>query len=455
MKSDFFNERAGKGTVDGTAHYAALLRGTDYSVPKDPIPYGVRYNLLRESRTVGAKSAPNRIVYQPMEGQDADEEGNPTETTAARYRALARGGAGVIWMEAVSVLPEARSNLHQLMITEKNLDAYRRIVENVKEVCLRENGVEPLFVVQLNHSGRFSKPDGKRHPIAAASDPFLDAAAAPETLIADETLASLPECFAANAALCEKVGFDGVDVKCCHGYLFSELLTAKNRPGPYGGCLENRARVLFDSFDACKSALNRAFLACRFGVYDGFPAQTAFGTDPENMEKCDFSEPKKIVEELVRRGLSLLNVTMGSPYLNPWVSRPYRVEARKKGPERLPKTNPLSALSRLFSGAAVFHRAFPDLPVVVTGESGLCGMAPYAAAGLIEADYADFVGFGRMSFAYPEVARDLLNGCFDEKKCCVACSGCSELKKNGLPSGCIVRNPYYRNLYRELIKNDK
>jgi 2,4-dienoyl-CoA reductase-like NADH-dependent reductase (Old Yellow Enzyme family) len=70
-------------------------------------------------------------------------------------------------------------------------------------------------------------------------------------------------------------------------------------------------------------------------------------------------------------------------------------------------------------------------------------------------DMTDFVGFGRMSFAYPEVARDILSESFNPKKICVACGGCSTLKKNVLRSGCIIRNPYYKEIFREFSKAQK
>ena len=54
-----------------------------------------------------------------------------------------------------------------------------------------------------------------------------------------------------------------------------------------------------------------------------------------------------------------------------------------------------------------------------------------------------------MNFAYPDLAKDILSNKFDAKQACVACSGCSTLKKNGLLSGCIIRNKLYRDIYKE------
>lgn len=424
--------------------YKDILKNTGFEIPNVHLPYSDNFELLGKPLKVGSKTVPNRICYQPMEGQDADKNGCPTELTLKRYEALAKGGAGIIWLEAVSVLPEGRSNPHQLMITEQNLDSYKKIVEYCKEICIKHNGYEPIFLLQLNHSGRYCKPDGKPSPIIGMKNKYFDKPDIDYTLASDEYLSSLPEVFAEKALLCEKSGFDGVDIKCCHGYLFSELLSAYDRDGMYGGCFENRTRLLLQSFEACNSILDaKTIRSCRLNIYDGYDTPYSFGTNKYNYETYDLDEPKKLISQLVSKGMSLLNVTMGSPYVNPDVSRPYRAGVDK------PKTNALSALARLFDGANEIHKEFPKLPMVNTGVSGLCGKCAYAAAGMMEEDMTDFVGFGRMNFAYPEIARDILTNRYDEKKCCVACSGCSTLKKNGLLSGCIIKNDLYKDIFKE------
>ncbi len=427
--------------------YQNILKGTGFSVPDIHLPYSTDLSILAQKKTIKGKVCANRICYQPMEGQDADTCGNPTELTFKRYKKLALGGAGLLWFEAVSIVSEGRSNQHQLMINENNLDSYKRIVEQVKETCFKENGFEPIFILQLNHSGRYSKPCGTPAPIVAMRNKYFDIDGINYTLASDEYLSFLPEIFASNALLCEKAGFDGVDIKCCHGYLFSELLSAFDRQGIYGKSFENRTRLLSDTFKACKSAVCAdTILSCRLNVYDGYNTPYSFGTDKDDYEKYDLSEPKILIRKLICEGLDLLNVTMGSPYINPDVSRPY-----KKGVDT-PKTNALVALSRLFEGATEIHRSFPDLPVVNTGASGLCTGCAYGAAGMIEEDMTDIVGFGRMNFAYPDIARDIFSGQYDEKKCCVACSGCSTLKKNGLLSGCIIKDPMYKDVFKEFNK---
>ena len=64
----------------------------------------------------------------------------------------------------------------------------------------------------------------------------------------------------------------------------------------------------------------------------------------------------------------------------------------------------------------------------------------------------DLVGYGRMWLADPMFFRDHLVGRFEAKKCCLACSKCTELMRNKKVSGCAVFNEYYRNLYKEIQK---
>ena len=54
--------------------------------------------------------------------------------------------------------------------------------------------------------------------------------------------------------------------------------------------------------------------------------------------------------------------------------------------------------------------------------------------------------------SYPMFYRDHLHGAFDQKKCCLACSKCTELMRAKQVSGCAVFNEYYRELYKTIKK---
>ena len=135
------------------------------------LPLAKDTKILMTPYTFGHVTLPNRVGIAPMEGADGLPDGSPSELTVNRYVREAEGGSGMIWFEAISIVPEGRSSLHQLMLTRDNLDAYKKMTEAVKEAGRRANGFAPYLVMQANHSGRYSNPQGKPAPMIAYRHP--------------------------------------------------------------------------------------------------------------------------------------------------------------------------------------------------------------------------------------------------------------------------------------------
>ena len=115
--------------------------------------------ILESPLKIHNKTIQNRIVFHPMEGCDGTYKGAVDELTRRRYLRFAKSGAGIIWFEATAVCNEGRANPRQLFLNEETKDSFRTLVKEVKEISLKENGFEPVIIVQLTHSGRFSKPN--------------------------------------------------------------------------------------------------------------------------------------------------------------------------------------------------------------------------------------------------------------------------------------------------------
>lgn len=389
----------------------------------------------------------NALVVQPMEGCDADENGAPTDWTIRRYRRFAAGGAALVWMEAVSVCPEGRANPHQLMITEANTEAFRALIGEIKQAALQAGVQPPLVVAQLTQSGRWSRPSGAPEPMRAWRSEVLDRHQnLPEDypIVSDEYLSALPELYARSTRLCMEAGFDGVDIKACHLYLMSELLGAKGRPGPYGGCYENRVRLLLECVDAAREQIGQGILAARINLYDGEAASWGVG---EGL-KVDYEEPMRLVEALYEHGVRLLNLTMGTPYYNPHVNRPYATGGYET------QECAVEGVARLLDGCRQAQARAPQAVCVATGLSYLRQFAPQVAAGLMEEGGARAVGFGREAFAYPDFARDILEkGEMTASKCCVTCGLCTRIMRAGGRPGCPVRDAeFYLPELRRVVK---
>jgi 2,4-dienoyl-CoA reductase-like NADH-dependent reductase (Old Yellow Enzyme family) len=414
----------------------------------------------------------NSMAIHPMEGCDGDLDGTPGELTWRRYERFARGGAKLIWFEATAVREDGRANTRQLWITEKNRDQFARLYEHMMELHRAEYGsADDLLVpVQLTHSGRYSVPV----KTVAYHNPLVDEkhqTPADYPVITDDEIERLEDDYVAAAKIAWKAGFRAFDVKVTHGYLMSELMGAKLREGRYGGPIENRARMPVNILRKLRDALGpEAILCMRLGCFDGVPYRKradgvgepipypvpyphGFGVNPQNPLEPDLTDVKAAIQLFKDAGLELLNVSLGCPYYNPHIGRPF--ESPDEGNYEQPE-HPLHGVNRHFSIAGELQRAFPDLPMVGTGYSWLQRFAIHAAAHNIEQGAITFFGIGRGALAYPDFARAVLEcGELDDRKTCKTLTYCTYLMRRKdhplgqWPTGC---PPFDKEVYGPVMK---
>jgi 2,4-dienoyl-CoA reductase-like NADH-dependent reductase (Old Yellow Enzyme family) len=326
-----------------------------------------------------------------------------------------------------------------------------------------------LDVLQLTHSGRYSY----RQPLVAYNHEVLDK---PNTRVLDDDyLERLEDSYADAARLAQRCGFRAIDLKLTHGYLGIEMLGARTRAGKYGGSFENRTRFAGNVLGKIRAACGKdLMLAVRLAVHDGIPyrkdAQTGkgipakvqipyphgFGNDPESPEQDDLAEPKAFIKMLRECGVDLLNVSLGVPYYNPHVGRPF--DKADDGNYETPE-HPMIGVARHFRIAAELQHTFPDLPIVGTGYSWLQKYLINTGAANIAAGDVTFLGYGRAALPYPDLARDALErGELDERRVCKTLTFCTYLmrnKKNSIgqfPTGC---PPFDKEVYGPIMKEAK
>lgn len=404
---------------------------------------------------IGNAVSPNSIAVLPMEGCDSEPDGSPSELVMRRYRRFAAGGAGLLWFEACAVVHEGRANPLQMYLTEENVGIFKELLKEVDKEAANYNGSDhkPVKVLQLTHSGRYSRPDNLPAPIIAQHDPMLDprvGISPNDSVVTDEYLDALIEKYVKSAILAREAGFDGVDIKACHRYLVSELLASHTREGKYGGSFENRTRFLLDTIKAVRSAVGDDFIiACRFNVFDAHPYPYGFGVDKEDFWKPDLTEPLALVELLVENGVNLLSNSAGNPYYKfPQVTRPF--DTPTIGGE-IPEEHPLESVARLFELTRQIQKTAGNIPVVGNGYSWLRQFLPNAGAANIADGSCTMMGIGRQAFAYPDAPRDILeNGAMNPKKSCIACSKCTQIMRDHGRTGCVIRDSeVYLPLFNE------
>ncbi len=398
----------------------------------------------------GRLSLANRVIIQPMEGFDADPNGVPGPLAFRRYRRYAEGGAALIWFEATAVVPEARSNPGQFWLHAGSVATFTRLVAETRTAARRQFGREPVLVLQLTHSGRYSKPSGVPQPMIAHHSAVLDPLhrlPADYPLVTDAYLDQLQDAFVATARLAAQAGFDGVDVKCCHRYLLSELLASHTREGKYGGAFENRTRMLRETLGRIRAAVPELFVTTRLNAFDAIEHPYGWGVSRTDGRVPDLAEPLRLIGELAQAGLPLLNISIGNPYYQAHYGRPFDFPVQKV---QLPVEHPLEGIARFLQITRTVQEAQPGLPIVGSGYSWLRQFLPQVAAAVLERRWATLIGLGREAFAYPDAVKDLMEkGALDPDKCCVACSACTQIMRDGGKTGCVVRDsavygPQYR-----------
>ena len=155
--------------------------------------------------------------------------------------------------------------------------------------------------------------------------------------------------------------------------------------------------------------------------------------------------PVWLLKQLRDMGVKMLNITMGNPYFNPHVNRPFAVGGYQA------EEHPLVGVARMLKGTALLKKEVPEIKILCSALSYLGVAAPNVVAGFIENGDFDLAGFGRQIFAYPDFAKDIMTqGALDKKKICICCSKCTEIMRAGGTPGCVVRD---RDPYFEIHKN--
>ena len=409
----------------------------------------------------------NRFAVLPMEGWDGTTEGEPSDLTRRRWQRFGESGAALVWGgEAVAVRQDGRANPQQLLLTDRTARTIAELPALLRRTHAGRFGAraaDDLIVgLQLTHSGRFSRyrPGQGPEPLVAYEHPWLDGRfAAGVRVLTDDELDRLCDDFVAAARRAAAIGFDFVDLKHCHGYLAHELLSARTRPGKYGGSLDNRLRFLRTIVDGIRAETPGLGLGVRLSVFDTPPfrrsdagtgeVETADRSDPcvfGRLDDGDFdatlADARETIARLGAMDVRLVCVTAGSPYYCPHVQRP-ALFPPSDGYD--PPEDPLRGVARQLEAAARLKAAFPDVVFVGTGYSYLQEWLPNVAQHAVRTGRIDVVGLGRMMLSYPELPADVLAGRpLRRAAICRTFSDCTTGPRNGLVSGCFPLDPFYK-----------
>jgi N-ethylmaleimide reductase len=204
----------------------------------------------------GAVSLPNRILMAPLTRCRAEEGHVPGDLIATHY--AQRASAGLLIAEATMAIEGNSAFWHEPGIhSAAQVAGWKHVTDAVHKAGGR-------IFLQVWHGGRACHPllnDGAQ-PVAPSALPIRnDEVHTPEgkkpyvtpRALADDELPGIVAGFRHAAENALAAGFDGIEVHGANGYLLDEFLRdgSNTRSGPYGGPIENRARLMLEVLDAC------------------------------------------------------------------------------------------------------------------------------------------------------------------------------------------------------------
>jgi len=252
----------------------------------------------------------NRIAIPPMCQYMADN-GLANDWHKVHYTSLARGGSGLVIVEATAVSPEGRITPHCLGIwNDEQADQLREIAAAIKAA-----GAVPG--IQIAHAGRKASAnipwEGDDHipadnpdawpTIAPSAVPFGgDLARIPSEMTLDD-IKRVQNDFVLAAQRARDAGFEWLELHLAHGYMGQSFFSphSNQRTDEYGGSYENRARFSNEMLTAVRDVWPENLpLTARFGVLEY-----------DNKDEETLSESIRLVNEWKQIGLDMLSVSVG------------------------------------------------------------------------------------------------------------------------------------------------
>lgn len=288
-----------------------------------------------------------------------------------------------------------------------------RLIPEYPELSARLHELDCLVLQQTRHMGKQRDTTYTRDALWAPSAiPDLVFRRTPHEMTAADIDAFYDEQVEQSCAAADG-GLDGIEIHAAHGYLVNEFLSAatNHRTDSFGGSLENRSRLLFETCARVRAAVPSSTIV-------GVRINGSDGTLAGSVSNAEWVE---IATELGRLKLvDYLSVSTGTYWHRDRLSI-YASALFEPGHQ--------------VADAARIKAVLPDVPVVAVGRI----LSPTQAEGILANGQADFIGLTRALVADPEWAAKAKEGTEDEIRPCVGLNMC--IASTGFVPMMCVHNP--------------
>ena len=365
----------------------------------------MKFNAMFQPIEIGPMTVKNRFVVPPMGNNFANTDGTMSEQSAAYYRERAKGGFGLITIEATVVHKGAKGGPRKpCLYDDSTIESFRKVIDG----CHAEGA---KVSIQLQNAGPEGNAKNAGAPITAATSiPSVCGRDIPKQLTTEEVY-ELIKGYGEAARRAMEAGADAVEIHMAHGYLVSTFLSPRTnkRVDEFGGCFENRMRFSRLIIEEVKKATQgKIAVLARINCADEVPGG------------LDVHDSAAIAAYLESCGLDGLHVSRAVHIKDEFMWAPTVIHGG-------------------FSAAEVeeIKRAV-NIPVITVGRY----TEPQFAELMVKEGRADLVAFGRQSLADPAMPKKAQEERLEDMTPCIAClQGCVANMYAGNPVCCLT-NPF-------------
>jgi len=346
---------------------------------------------LFEPGQIGTLRLRNRLVCAPMARNYATMEGFVTPRSLDHYETIAKGGVGLIIVEATCIDAPRGKGFHYGLVLDD--DRFTEGFGQLAEVIHRHGA---KVAVQLHHGG-YASPLRTTHMQPVGPSALTLSGYGPCRELTVGEIQEIEGKFASAAGRAKKAGLDALEIHAAHWYLIAQFLSRafNQRQDQYGGSLENRARFLLEVLRAIREEVGHNFPIWpringqEFGVAEGFT----------------LDEAQVLAGMLEQEGADALHVSG-------------RGEGNFLGYHSGNFYDPPGNLAHLAEGV----KKAVSIPVIAVGKINL-----ELAEEMLQQGRADLIAMGRNLLVDPELPKKAMEGRFEDIRPCLGCRFCSDV----------------------------
>jgi len=333
---------------------------------------------------------PNRIAKAAMTEGLAGPDNQGNARFVELYRRWGAGGAGLLVTGNFLVDRWHLERGGNLAIEGEQTD---RALSALADIATAAKSQGSLIVVQLNHAGRQTQKAINKTPKApsAVGLKMGNGRFAPPTPLTEVEIERTIDRFVNAARVCQRTGFDGVQIHAAHGYLTSQFLSplSNRRTDRWGGSLENRARFLLEIIRRTRAAVRANFII-------------SVKLNSADFQRGGFDQDDSAIVAgwLEEAGVDLIEISGGN------YEQPRMIDFDRKDPLAADKRESTRRREAYFLDFVPKLRARTKVPVMVTGGFRTVEAMEQAIA----EDGVNVIGLGRPMVLNPNVAKELLSG---------------------------------------------